>query len=184
MAERQVSDKPFQSRKILVPIKSSEPEEIQDTARLGLLNWLSISQTGTSNNGDTMKAFIPKNLHTSLMGESEVVVRNNPMLFPTQTTNAQNLEELKSYLIQEITDGIKAAYSTATTLLRVRFDLIWMQTVEGTQYETYYNLIETLSNNTVARIIVTHPETSLELLTDGLDIFFENNFEVNTAATE
>ena len=106
------------------------------------------------------------------------------MLFPTQTTNAQNLEELKSYLIQEITDGIKAAYSTATTLLRVRFDLIWMQTVEGTQYETYYNLIETLSNNTVARIIVTHPETSLELLTDGLDIFFENNFEVNTAATE
>ena len=106
------------------------------------------------------------------------------MLFPCQTTNADTLEELQSYLINHIIAGVKTAYTTATTFLRVNINLKWLQTVEGTQYETYYNLVETESSNTVARIIVTHPETSFESLKDGLDIFFENNFEVDIAATE
>ena len=177
-----MDDKPF-PRRILVPIKSSEPEDSEDTARLGLLNWLSISQNPLIS-GDTMKAFIPKNLHTNLIADDEVIVRRNPMLFPCQTTNADTLEELQSYLINHIIAGVKTAYTTATTFLRVNINLKWLQTVEGTQYETYYNLVETESSNTVARIIVTHPETSFESLKDGLDIFFENNFEVDTAATE
>jgi hypothetical protein len=177
-----MDDKPLR-RRILVPIKSSEPEDSEDTARLGLLNWLSISQNPLIS-GDTMKAFIPKNLHTNLIADDEVIVRNNPMLFPTQTTHADTLEELQSYLINHIIAGVKTAYSTASTWLRVNINLKWLQTTEGTQYETYYNLIETESSNTVARIIVSHPETSFEHLKDGLDIFFENSFEVNTAATE
>ena len=169
-----MDDKPLR-RRILVPIKSSEPEDSEDTARLGLLNWLSISQNPLIS-GDTMKAFIPKNLHTNVIADDEVIVRNNPMLFP--------LEELQSYLINHIIAGVKTAYSTASTWLRVNINLKWLQTTEGPQYETYYNLIETESSNTVARIIVSHPETSFEHLKDGLDIFFENSFEVNTAATE
>ena len=177
-----MDDKPF-PRRILVPIKSSEPEDSEDIVRLGLLNWLSISQNPLIS-GDTVKAFIPKSIDTNLLADDEVIVRRNPMLFPTQTTNADTLEELQSYLINHIIAGVKTAYSTATTFLRVNINLKWLQTVEGTQYETYYNLVETESSNTVARIIVTHPETSFEHLKDGLDIFFENNFEVDTASTE
>ena len=177
-----MDDKPF-PRRILVPIKSSEPEDSEETARLGLLNWLSISQN-PSISGDTMKAFIPKNLHTNLLSDDEVIVRRNPMLFPTQNTNANTLEELQLYIMNHIVTSVKTAYTTATTLLRVNINLKGMETVEGTQYETYYNLVELESSNTVARIIVSHPETSFESLKDGLDIFFENNFEVDTAATE
>ncbi len=177
-----MDDKPF-PRRILVPIKSSEPEDSEDIVRLGLLNWLSISQN-PSISGDTMKAFIPKNLHTNLLSDDEVIVRRNPMLFPTQNTNANTLEELQLYIMNHIVTSVKTAYTTATTLLRVNINLKWMETVEGTQYETYYNLVELESSNTVARIIVSHPETSFESLKDGLDIFFENNFEVDTAATE
>ena len=183
MVERRASSKPLRNR-ILVPIKSPEPEDLEDTARLGLLNWLSISQTGSSNTGDTMKAFIPKNLHTNLLSDDEVIVRSNAMLFPTQNTGANTLKELQLYLMNHIVTSVKTAYTTATTLLRVNIHLKWMETVEGTQYETYYNLVDTASSNTVARIIVSHPETSFESLKDGLDIFFENTFEVNTAATE
>jgi len=171
------------ANRILVPIKSSEPEDLEDHARLGLLNWLSISQN-PSISGDTMKAFIPKNLHTNLLSDDEVIVRRNPMLFPTQNTNANTLDELQLYIMNHIVTSVKTAYTTATTLLRVNINLKWMETVEGTQYETYYNLVELESSNTVARIIVSHPETSFESLKDGLDIFFENNFEVDTAATE
>lgn len=171
------------ANRFLVPIKSSEPEDSEDHARLGLLNWLSISQN-PSISGDTMKAFIPKNLHTNLLSDDEVIVRRNPMLFPTQNTNANTLEELQLYIMNHIVTSVKTAYTTATTLLRVNINLKWMETVEGTQYETYYNLVELESSNTVARIIVSHPETSFESLKDGLDIFFENNFEVDTAATE
>ena len=171
------------ANRILVPIKSSEPEDLEDHARLGLLNWLSISQN-PSISGDTMKAFIPKNLHTNLLSDDEVIVRRNPMLFPCQNTNANTLDELQLYIMNHIVTSVKTAYTTATTLLRVNINLKWMETVEGTQYETYYNLVELESSNTVARIIVSHPETSFESLKDGLDIFFENNFEVDTAATE
>ena len=171
------------ANRILVPIKSSEPEDLEDHARLGLLNWLSISQN-PSISGDTMKAFIPKNLHTNLLSDDEVIVRSNAMLFPTQNTGANTLKELQLYLMNHIVTSVKTAYTTATTLLRVNIHLKWMETVEGTQYETYYNLVELESSNTVARIIVSHPETSFESLKDGLDIFFENNFEVDTAATE
>ena len=102
-----MDDKPIR-RRILVPIKSSEPEDSEDTARLGLLNWLSISQNPLIS-GDTMKAFIPKSIDTNLLADDEVIVRRNPMLFPTQTTNADTLEELQSYLINHIIAGVKTA---------------------------------------------------------------------------
>ena len=183
MAERPVlSDKPFRNR-ILVPIKSSEPEDSEDTARLGLLNWLSISQNNVSS-GATMKALIPKDLHTNLHDGMNVIVKRSPMLFPTQTTDANNLTELQATIYNHIFKGIKNAYSYFETSATTNFQ--WIKEVVPAigENETIYNLVDKNSDNSVARIIVTHPETSLEQLIEGLDTFFEGNFKVDIVPTE
>lgn len=184
MAERPVlSKKPLRNR-ILVPIKSSEPEDSEDTARLGLLNWLSISQAVSSNTGSTMKALIPKNLHTNLLSDNEVIARRNPMLFPTQNTNANTLEELQLYIMNHIVTGVKNAYGSVIGGVHIKLKWVDMTTDSGafSKPETEWKLVG-VNANTLAKIIVLHQETSYEQLTEGLDIFFEG-FEVDIAATE
>ena len=139
-----------------------------DDAR-SILNWL-ISPTSVTmyNTGDTMRAFIPKKIVTddyklnSRTGKKTLVVKSNSMLYPSQTTSANN-----------------SRYNVNPFL-----ELKWQHSAsEGTQYEKYYNLVAGPTKKTVARIIIVQPETSFTNLKKGLDAWFKA-VEIDSQSTE
>ena len=164
---------------------------VDDDAR-SVLNWLSRPTSVTMyNTGDTMRAFIPKKIITDLLfdikvGGYAIVVKSNSMLYPSQTTSANNLDELQQYiedLILSAVDKEYAAFKSSHSPIVV-LELKWQHSAsEGTQYEKYYNLVAGSTERTVARIIIVQPETSFTNLKKGLDAWFEMDI-VDSEATE
>ena len=156
-----------------------------DDAR-SILNWL-ISPTSVTmyNTGDTMKAFIPKKIVTDLLwdkGLFVIKVKSNSMLYPSQTTSANNLDELQQYIEDLILSAVGEEYDKLPT--DKVLELKWQHSAsEGTQYEKYYNLVAGPTEETVARIIIIQPETSFTNLKKGLDAWFEMDI-VDSEATE
>jgi hypothetical protein len=155
-----------------------------DDAR-SILNWL-ISPTSVTmyNTGDTMRAFIPKKIVTddyklnSRTGKKTLVVKSNSMLFPSQTTSANNLDELQQYIEDLILSAVGEEYG------EMILELKWQHSAsEGTQYEKYYNLVAGPTEKTVARIIIVQPETSFTNLKKGLDAWFKA-VEIDSQPTE
>tara|TARA_R110002167_G_scaffold187220_1_gene388344 strand:+ start:1940 stop:2425 length:486 start_codon:yes stop_codon:yes gene_type:complete len=159
-----------------------------DDAR-SILNWL-ISPTSVTmyNTGDTMRAFIPKKIVTddyklnSRTGKKTLVVKSNSMLFPSQTTSANNLDELQQYIEDLILSAVGEEYDKLPT--DKVLELKWQHSAsEGTQYEKYYNLVAGSTERTVARIIIVQPETSFTNLKKGLDAWFKA-VEIDSQSTE
>ena len=158
-----------------------------DEAR-SVLNWL-ISPTSVTmyNTGDTMRAFIPKKIITDLLfdikvGGYAIVVKSNSMLYPSQTTSANNLDELQQYIEDLILSAVGEEYDKLPT--DKVLELKWQHSAsEGTQYEKYYNLVAGPTERTVARIIIVQPETSFTNLKKGLDAWFKA-VEIDSQPTE
>lgn len=158
-----------------------------DEAR-SVLNWL-ISPTSVTmyNTGDTMRAFIPKKIITDLLfdikvGGYAIVVKSNSMLYPSQTTSANNLDELQQYIEDLILSAVGEEYDKLPT--DKVLELKWQHSAsEGTQYEKYYNLVAGSTERTVARIIIVQPETSFTNLKKGLDAWFKA-VEIDSQSTE
>ena len=158
-----------------------------DDAR-SVLNWL-ISPTSVTmyNTGDTMRAFIPKKIITDLLfdikvGGYAIVVKSNSMLYPSQTTSANNLDELQQYIEDLILSAVGEEYDKLPT--DKVLELKWQHSAsEGTQYEKYYNLVAGPTEKTVARIIIVQPETSFTNLKKGLDAWFKA-VEIDSQSTE
>ena len=158
-----------------------------DDAR-SVLNWL-ISPTSVTmyNTGDTMRAFIPKKIITDLLfdikvGGYAIVVKSNSMLYPSQTTSANNLDELQQYIEDLILSAVGEEYDKLPT--DKVLELKWQHSAsEGTQYEKYYNLVAGSTERTVARIIIVQPETSFTNLKKGLDAWFKA-VEIDSQPTE
>jgi hypothetical protein len=158
-----------------------------DDAR-SVLNWL-ISPTSVTmyNTGDTMRAFIPKKIITDLLfdikvGGYAIVVKSNSMLYPSQTTSANNLDELQQYIEDLILSAVGEEYDKLPT--DKVLELKWQHSAsEGTQYEKYYNLVAGSTEKTVARIIIVQPETSFTNLKKGLDAWFKA-VEIDSQPTE
>ena len=158
-----------------------------DDAR-SILNWL-ISPTSVTmyNTGDTMRAFIPKKIITDLLfdikvGGYAIVVKSNSMLYPSQTTSANNLDELQQYIEDLILSAVGEEYDKLPT--DKVLELKWQHSAsEGTQYEKYYNLVAGSTERTVARIIIVQPETSFTNLKKGLDAWFKA-VEIDSQPTE
>ena len=158
-----------------------------DDAR-SVLNWL-ISPTSVTmyNTGDTMRAFIPKKIITDLLfdikvGGYAIVVKSNSMLYPSQTTSANNLDELQQYIEDLILSAVGEEYDKLPT--DKVLELKWQHSAsEGTQYEKYYNLVAGSTERTVARIIIVQPETSFTNLKKGLDAWFKA-VEIDSQSTE
>lgn len=169
---------------------------MDDDAR-SILNWL-ISPTSVPmyNTGDTMRAFIPKKIITddyNNTGKKTLVVRSNPMLYPSQTTSANNLGELQQHIEDLILSAVREEYwpTTLRGFAKGRksshphpfLELNWQYSAsEGTQYEKYYNLVAGPTKKTVARIIIVRPETSFTNLKKGLDAWFKA-VEIDSQAT-
>ena len=153
-----------------------------------ILNWL-ISPTSVTmyNTGDTMRAFIPKKIITDLLfdikvGGYAIVVKSNSMLYPSQTTSANNLDELQQYIEDLILSAVGEEYDKLPT--DKVLELKWQHSAsEGTQYEKYYNLVAGSTERTVARIIIVQPETSFTNLKKGLDAWFKA-VEIDSQSTE
>ena len=154
-----------------------------------ILNWL-ISPTSVTmyNTGDTMRAFIPKKIVTddyklnSRTGKKTLVVKSNSMLYPSQTTSANNLDELQQYIEDLILSAVGEEYDKLPT--DKVLELKWQHSAsEGTQYEKYYNLVAGSTERTVARIIIVQPETSFTNLKKGLDAWFKA-VEIDSQSTE
>jgi len=154
-----------------------------------ILNWL-ISPTSVTmyNTGDTMRAFIPKKIVTddyklnSRTGKKTLVVKSNSMLYPSQTTSANNLGELQQYIEDLILSAVCEEYDKLPT--DKVLELKWQHSAsEGTQYEKYYNLVAGPTEKTVARIIIVQPETSFTNLKKGLDAWFKA-VEIDSQPTE
>ena len=172
-----------------------------DDAR-SVLNWL-ISPTSVTmyNTGDTMRAFIPKKIVTddyklnSRTGKKTLVVKSNSMLYPSQTTSANNLGELQQYIEDLILSAVGEEYWPAAGRMGAGrkssryninpfLELNWQYSAsEGTQYEKYYNLVAGPTERTVARIIIVQPETSFTNLKKGLDAWFKA-VEIDSQPTE
>lgn len=160
---------------------------VDDDAR-SVLNWL-ISPTSVTmyNTGDTMRAFIPKKIITDLLfdikvGGYAIVVKSNSMLYPSQTTSANNLDELQQYIEDLILSAVGEEYDKLPT--DKVLELKWQHSAsEGTQYEKYYNLVAGSTERTVARIIIVQPETSFTNLKKGLDAWFKA-VEIDSQPTE
>ena len=158
-----------------------------DDAR-SVLNWL-ISPTSVTmyNTGDTMRAFIPKKIITddavgglksAFVGKKTIIVKSNSMLYPSQTTSANNLDELQQYIEDLILSAVGEEYG------EMILELNWQYSAsEGTQYEKYYNLVAGPTEKTVARIIIVQPETSVTNLKKGLDAWFKA-VEIDSQPTE
>tara|TARA_R110000868_G_scaffold2133_1_gene16360 strand:+ start:46 stop:528 length:483 start_codon:yes stop_codon:yes gene_type:complete len=158
-----------------------------DDAR-SVLNWL-ISPTSVTmyNTGDTMRAFIPKKIITddavgglksAFVGKKTIIVKSNSMLYPSQTTSANNLDELQQYIEDLILSAVGEEYG------EMILELKWQHSAsEGTQYEKYYNLVAGPTEKTVARIIIVQPETSFTNLKKGLDAWFKA-VEIDSQSTE
>ena len=153
-----------------------------DDAR-SVLNWL-ISPTSVTmyNTGDTMRAFIPKKIITDdykeASGKKTITVKSNSMLYPSQTTSANNLDELQQYIEDLILSAVGEEYG------EMILELNWQYSAsEGTQYEKYYNLVAGPTEKTVARIIIVQPETSFTNLKKGLDAWFKA-VEIDSQSTE
>ena len=158
-----------------------------DEAR-SVLNWLSRPTSVTMyNTGDTMRAFIPKKIITDLLfdikvGGYAIVVKSNSMLYPSQTTSANNLDELQQYIEDLILSAVGEEYDKLPT--DKVLELKWQHSAsEGTQYEKYYNLVAGSTERTVARIIIVQPETSFTNLKKGLDAWFKA-VEIDSQSTE
>ena len=160
-----------------------------DDAR-SILNWL-ISPTSVTmyNTGDTMRAFIPKKIVTddyklnSRTGKKTLVVKSNSMLYPSQTTSANNLDELQQYIEDLIFSAVCEEYDKLPKG-DIILELKWQHSAsEGTQYEKYYNLVAVSTKKTVARIIIVQPETSFTNLKKGLDAWFKA-VEIDSQPTE
>ena len=159
-----------------------------DEAR-SVLNWL-ISPTSVTmyNTGDTMRAFIPKKIITDLLfdikvGGYAIVVKSNSMLYPSQTTSANNLDELQQYIEDLIFSAVCEEYDKLPKG-DIILELKWQHSAsEGTQYEKYYNLVAVSTKKTVARIIIAQPETSFTNLKKGLDAWFKA-VKIDSEATE
>ena len=159
---------------------------VDDDAR-SILNWL-ISPTSVTmyNTGDTMKAFIPKKIVTDLLwdkGLFVIKVKSNSMLYPSQTTSANNLDELQQYIEDLIFSAVCEEYDKLPKG-DIILELKWQHSAsEGTQYEKYYNLVAGSTERTVARIIIVQPETSFTNLKKGLDAWFKA-VKIDSEATE
>ena len=158
---------------------------VDDDAR-SVLNWLSRPTSVTMyNTGDTMKAFIPKKIVTDLLwdkGLFVIKVKSNSMLYPSQTTSANNLDELQQYIEDLILSAVGEEYDKLPT--DKVLELKWQHSAsEGTQYEKYYNLVAGSTERTVARIIIVQPETSFTNLKKGLDAWFKA-VEIDSQSTE
>ena len=160
---------------------------VDDDAR-SVLNWLSRPTSVTMyNTGDTMRAFIPKKIITDLLfdikvGGYAIVVKSNSMLYPSQTTSANNLDELQQYIEDLILSAVGEEYDKLPT--DKVLELKWQHSAsEGTQYEKYYNLVAGPTEKTVARIIIVQPETSFTNLKKGLDAWFKA-VEIDSQSTE
>ena len=160
---------------------------VDDDAR-SVLNWLSRPTSVTMyNTGDTMRAFIPKKIITDLLfdikvGGYAIVVKSNSMLYPSQTTSANNLDELQQYIEDLILSAVGEEYDKLPT--DKVLELKWQHSAsEGTQYEKYYNLVAGPTKKTVARIIIVQPETSFTNLKKGLDAWFKA-VEIDSQSTE
>lgn len=160
---------------------------VDDDAR-SVLNWLSRPTSVTMyNTGDTMRAFIPKKIITDLLfdikvGGYAIVVKSNSMLYPSQTTSANNLDELQQYIEDLILSAVGEEYDKLPT--DKVLELKWQHSAsEGTQYEKYYNLVAGSTEKTVARIIIVQPETSFTNLKKGLDAWFKA-VEIDSQSTE
>jgi len=160
---------------------------VDDDAR-SVLNWLSRPTSVTMyNTGDTMRAFIPKKIITDLLfdikvGGYAIVVKSNSMLYPSQTTSANNLDELQQYIEDLILSAVGEEYDKLPT--DKVLELKWQHSAsEGTQYEKYYNLVAGSTERTVARIIIVQPETSFTNLKKGLDAWFKA-VEIDSQSTE
>ena len=149
-----------------------------DEAR-SVLNWL-ISPTSVVDGealGDTMRAFIPKKIITTIDIRT-ITVKSNSMLYPSQTTSAHNLDELQQYIEDLILSAVGEEYG------KMILELNWQYSAsEGTQYEKYYNLVAGPTKKTVARIIIVQPETSFPKLKKGLDAWFKA-VEIDSQPTE
>lgn len=149
-----------------------------DEAR-SVLNWL-ISPTSVVDGealGDTMRAFIPKKIITTIDIRT-ITVKSNSMLYPSQTTSANNLGELQQYIEDLILSAVGEEYG------KMILELNWQYSAsEGTQYEKYYNLVAGSTERTVARIIIVQPETSFTNLKKGLDAWFKA-VEIDSQSTE
>ena len=160
---------------------------VDDDAR-SVLNWLSRPTSVTMyNTGDTMRAFIPKKIITDLLfdikvGGYAIVVKSNSMLYPSQTTSANNLDELQQYIEDLILSAVGEEYDKLPT--DKVLELKWQHSAsEGTQSEKYYNLVAGPTEKTVARIIIVQPETSFTNLKKGLDAWFKA-VEIDSQSTE
>ena len=160
---------------------------VDDDAR-SVLNWLSRPTSVTMyNTGDTMRAFIPKKIITDLLfdikvGGYAIVVKSNSMLYPSQTTSANNLDELQQYIEDLILSAVGEEYDKLPT--DKVLELKWQHSAsEGTQYEKYYNLVAGSTERTVARIIIVQPETSFTNLKKGLDAWFKA-VKIDSQSTE
>ena len=160
---------------------------VDDDAR-SVLNWLSRPTSVTMyNTGDTMRAFIPKKIITDLLfdikvGGYAIVVKSNSMLYPSQTTSANNLDELQQYIEDLILSAVGEEYDKLPT--DKVLELKWQHSAsEGTQSEKYYNLVAGSTERTVARIIIVQPETSFTNLKKGLDAWFKA-VEIDSQPTE
>jgi hypothetical protein len=154
-----------------------------------ILNWLSRPSPTIYNTGDTMRAFIPKKIVTddyklnSRTGKKTIVVKSNSMLYPSQTTSANNLGELQQHIEDLILSAVCEEYGTVPKG-DIILELKWQHSAsEGTQYEKYYNLVAGPTKKTVARIIIVQPETSFTNLKKGLDAWFKA-VEIDSQATE
>ena len=175
-----------------------------DEAR-SVLNWL-ISPTSVTmyNTGDTMRAFIPKKIITddavgglksAFVGKKTIIVKSNSMLYPSQTTSANNLDELQQHIEDLILSAVREEYWPAAGRMGAGrkssrynhnpfLELKWQHSAsEGTQYEKYYNLVAGPTEKTVARIIIVQPETSFTNLKKGLDAWFKA-VEIDSQPTE
>lgn len=144
-----------------------------------ILNWL-IRPTSVPmyNTGDTMRAFIPKKIVTDDIsaGKKTLVVKSNSILYPTQTTSANNLGELQQHIEDLILSAVREEYWMGVVRKSPHpfLELNWQHSAsEGTQYEKYYNLVAGPTKKTVARIIIVQPETSFTNLKKGLDAWFK-----------
>ena len=164
---------------------------VDDDAR-SVLNWLSRPTSVTMyNTGDTMRAFIPKKIITddavgglksAFVGKKTIIVKSNSMLYPSQTTSANNLDELQQYIEDLILSAVGEEYDKLPT--DKVLELKWQHSAsEGTQYEKYYNLVAGSTERTVARIIIVQPETSFTNLKKGLDAWFKA-VEIDSQSTE
>jgi len=104
------------------------------------------------------------------------------MLYPSQTTSANNLDELQQYIEDLILSAVGEEYDKLPT--DKVLELKWQHSAsEGTQYEKYYNLVAGSTERTVARIIIVQPETSFTNLKKGLDAWFKA-VEIDSQSTE